>query len=297
MSNVSLASYNTLTAYGEAVRTMRAFFLSKKFIEVEVQSRRSILAACEDPDSIATYTFAGEKWPLPQTGQMWLEHEILKNPMVPGVFCLTTSYRDEKKINSDRHLTIFPMFEFESHGDMNDLQALMAELFECMGFGDRSNYKEGNYNDLAHNYGVSIIEAEQEAKLAQDFSNVFFLKNFPMRSHPFWNMKKEGGHAKKIDAILHGIETVGSAERSCDVNEMRDCFYSISDGAYAQKLFNEFSKERVEKELDDYLSNDFFPRFGGGIGVTRMIRACVLAKEQQNSAGLQVPYASQVAEL
>jgi len=292
-----VTAYNTLTAYDEVVRTMRAFFLSKKFIEVEVQSRRSILAACEDVNNIAFYTFSGVKWPLPQTGQMWLEHEILKNPMVPGVFCLTTSYRDEKKINSARHLSIFPMFEFESHGDMNDLQALMTELFEFMGFGDRSGYREGNYSEVAHNYGVSIIEAEQEKKLAHDFSNVFFLKNFPMHSHPFWNMKKEGGHAKKIDAILHGIETVGSAERSCDVNEMLDCFYTISNGAYAQKLFAEFSKERVEEELKSYLSHDFFPRFGGGIGVTRMIRACALSKEQQNIAGIQAPYASPIAEL
>jgi len=27
------------------------------------------------------------------------------------------------------------------------------------------------------------------------------------------------------------------------------------------------------KELDQFLSYDFFPRFGGGIGVTRMISA------------------------
>ena len=30
-------------------------------------------------------------------------------------------------------------------------------------------------------------------------------------------------------------------------------------------------KERVLKELDEFLAHDFMPRFGGGIGVTRMI--------------------------
>ena len=50
---------------------------------------------------------------------------------------------------------------------------------------------------------------------------------------------------------------------------------------YADLLFKLFGKDRVEKELDEFLSFDFFPRFGGGIGVTRMISAlekCGVAK-------------------
>ena len=50
-------------------------------------------------------------------------------------------------------------------------------------------------------------------------------------------------------------------------------FHTISDGMYANLLFKLFGKERVEKELDEFLNFDFFPRFGGGIGVTRMISA------------------------
>ena len=30
-------------------------------------------------------------------------------------------------------------------------------------------------------------------------------------------------NSNKIDVILHGIETIGSAERSCDKDEMRKC--------------------------------------------------------------------------
>ena len=58
-------------------------------------------------------------------------------------------------------------------------------------------------------------------------------------------------------------------------------FQTISDGMYADLLFKLFGKDRVEKELDEFLSFDFFPRFGGGIGVTRMISAlekCGVAK-------------------
>jgi hypothetical protein len=58
---------------------------------------------------------------------------------------------------------------------------------------------------------------------------------------------------------------------------MRDTFYTISGGEYANTLFSQFGKARVEKELEDFLKTDFFPRSGGGIGVTRMIRAMKLS--------------------
>jgi hypothetical protein len=72
---------------------------------------------------------------------------------------------------------------------------------------------------------------------------------------------------------MHGQETIGSAERATNVDEMRDNFHTISDGEYAGLLYNHFGKKRVEDELEEYLKHDFFPRFGGGIGVTRMVRA------------------------
>ena len=58
---------------------------------------------------------------------------------------------------------------------------------------------------------------------------------------------------------------------------MRRQFYNISDGQYAKILFSNFTKERVEQELDEFLKFNFFPRSGGGIGVTRMIRAMKLS--------------------
>ena len=54
---------------------------------------------------------------------------------------------------------------------------------------------------------------------------------------------------------------------------MRDTFYTISNGEYAQLIIDKFGRSRVEKELEDFLSFDFFPRSGGGIGVTRLISA------------------------
>ena len=67
--------------FTEVTTALRSFFLSKEFEEVHTQNRLSILAACEDPTTVASYNYAGEVWPLPQTGQMWLEYELLQ-----GVF-------------------------------------------------------------------------------------------------------------------------------------------------------------------------------------------------------------------
>ena len=104
-------------AFSLVVNKLRSFCLDKGFCEVSTQDRLSILAACEDPDTVATYKYMGETWPLPQTGQMWLEYELLTKPELPGVFCVSTSYRNEPNPVPGRHKLIFPMFEFELKGD------------------------------------------------------------------------------------------------------------------------------------------------------------------------------------
>jgi aspartyl/asparaginyl-tRNA synthetase len=251
---------------------MREFFLSKNFYEVPTQSRLSILAACENPHSIATFNYNGEIWPLPQTGQMWLEHELLKNPHWEGCFCISTSYRQEKNPIPGRHELIFPMFEFESKGGMKELLKLESELLEHLGF---DSPVEVNYDEVCQEYGgVEILEDEHESRMWREKGSVVSLQNFPLRTNPFWNMKhNETNIFNKVDVILYGQETIGSAERSCDVEEMKHNFYTIENGKYAAKLFELFGKERVESELELFLSYNFFPRFGGGIGLTRMARA------------------------
>ena len=106
--------------YNYVVSKLRSFFKSKGFLEAHPQNRLSILAACEDPWTVASFDYAGSVWPLPQTGQMWLEYELLKNPEAPGYFCQSTSYRQEPNPTEGRHDLIFPLFEFEMHGGMDD---------------------------------------------------------------------------------------------------------------------------------------------------------------------------------
>jgi len=269
---------NTKT-YNELVQKMRGFFLDKGFIEVPTQSRLSILAACENPHSVKTFEYSGEIWPLPQTGQMWLEYELLKNPEWNGVFCVSTSYREEKTPIPGRHELIFPMFEFESKGTMYDLVKLEEELLVYLGF---NKPKSATYESLCAEYNTEILENEHETKMWNEFSESISLQHFPLRTNPFWNMKHgTNGIFNKVDVILYGQETIGSAERSCDVEKMREMFYTIENGGYCAKLFELFGKERVEKELEEFLSMEFFPRYGGGIGMTRLARAYELLKQEE----------------
>ena len=266
--------------YNELVQKLRTFFINKGFKEVPTQSRLSILAACENPHSITTFNYCGEVWPLPQTGQMWLEYELLKNPEWEGVFCISTSYRQEKNPIPGRHSLIFPMFEFESKGGMKELVKMEEELLDYLGFDKPVNVA---YEQMCSEYGnVQILEHEHEQKMWEEKGSVVSLQHFPLRTNPFWNMKHGTNNVfNKVDVILFGQETIGSAERSCDVEKMREMFYTIENGGYCNKLFELFGKERVESELEEFLNLYFFPRFGAGIGMTRLARAYQLMKEEK----------------
>lgn len=262
-----------IQAYSRVVNQLRQFCLDKGFVEVHTQDRLSILAACEDPETVATYEYMGQTWPLPQTGQMWLEYELLKNPELPGVFCVSTSYRNEPHPVPGRHKLIFPMFEFELPGDIDALQTFETELLAHLGF-DAHTFVFQTYDQLKEHYQTDELTHQHENKMEKDFGPVVFCRDFPIYTSPFWNMRRKGEtHAHKIDVILHGNETIGSAERSSDVAAMRKQFHSISGGKYADKLYSLFGEKRVEHELNEFLGLSFFPRSGGGIGLTRLIDA------------------------
>jgi len=259
--------------YHEVAKKLRNFFEDKGFIEVHTQSRLSILAACEDPTTIATYNYAGQVWPLPQTGQMWLEYDLLTNKDYHGVFCQSTSYRQEPNPIEGRHDLIFPMFEFEARGEFEDLINLKKELLLYLGF-DKEIIQRKTYEEISKQFNVKSLTAKEEDRIYNEITPALLLTDFPEHTSPFWNMKRNTikETANKVDAILFGIETIGSAQRETDTEIMEQRFHSISDGMYANLLYSHFGKHRVLKELHEFLSLDMTNRFGGGIGMTRMIR-------------------------
>lgn len=262
------------------VKKLRGFFLPKNFIETFPQPRVSVLAACENPESITPYIFSGIKYPMVQTNQMWLEYDILKYPEIGGVFCLTTSYRDEKSPIEGRHNKIFPMFEAEHTGDYNNLLDTLSELCVHLKFVNSINdIRFFTYDELCDKYGVSILESEHEEMMWREYGDVIAITHFPERTSPFWNMKSIGFNKNgestyaKCDFIICGQETIGAAERETDIGKMKSMFHTISGGKYSEILFNVFGEERVNSELDDFFNLPMVQRWGFGMGLTRLHRA------------------------
>ena len=167
------------------------------------------------------------------------------------------------------------MFEFEGKGSIEDLKKTEKELLEHLGFEAPVSI---DYEQACRKYGVETIGDKEEEKTKIDFGTSVSLEIFPKRSHPFWNMKYLGNNLfNKVDVLLYGMETIGSAERACDPDEMLKFFNIVSNGDYKKLLFNKFTEERVMEELDFYLSLPMIPRYGAGIGMTRMERAMKLA--------------------
>ena len=260
--------------FTKVVSKLREFFLGRKFIEVHTQNRLSILAACEDPFNVQTFHYAGKVWPLVQTGQMWLEYEILKKPDVAGYFCLTTSYRMEPNPVPGRHDIIFPMFEFEFKGNKDELVQLQKELLVHLGYNE-STFYVNNYRAIADEFDTLVLEHEHEERLYKEKSPVSFITDFPEFTSPFWNMRRnpDDDTSYKVDVILSGMETFGSAERESDKEVMRNRFNTIMDGAYKNKLYELFGQERTDAELEEYLELNFILRSGCGIGLTRLIKS------------------------
>lgn len=266
--------------FDSMVQKLRGFFIPNGFKETFPQPRTSILAACEDPKTIRKYTFSGIEWPLIQTNQMWLEHDIMMYPELGGVFCLSTSYRDEPNPIPGRHNRIFPMFEAEHIGDYEHLLNTLSQLVEHLGFvKSKSEIKFFTYDELCEKYGVSILEAEHETKMWEEYGDVVAITHFPQRTSPFWNMKQIGFNKHnepiyaKCDFIICGQETIGAAERDTNVERMRENFHTISGGEYAEILFDLFGQERVEGELEDFFKLPMVSRWGFGLGITRIERA------------------------
>ena len=63
-----------------------------------------------------------------------------------------------------RHDKKYPMYEFESHNNINDLIELEAELLQYLGFDKPNNLY---YEDACKWYNVDTIEAEQEEEMIE----------------------------------------------------------------------------------------------------------------------------------
>ena len=82
--------------FNAAVNAMRSFF--KKRDLLKYIPKMLVFSYMRRSTTVAQYNYEGNVWPLPQTGQMWLEHVLLENPDFNGCFTVSTSYRNERTL-------------------------------------------------------------------------------------------------------------------------------------------------------------------------------------------------------
>ena len=119
-------------------------------------------------------------------------------------------------------------------------------LYDKYHSAHNKNYMYELIKNVIHKeYEVDILETEHEQKMCEQYGEATIIQHFPERTSPFWNMRHKGdGIFNKVDVILYGQETIGSAERATDKVEMRQMFETISDGGYKEKLYDLFGKDR-----------------------------------------------------
>jgi len=195
--------------FDKCVSIMRTFFKVKGCIEVYPQ-HLSILV-CEDPQTITTFQYENQLWPLPQTGKIWLEYEMLKDHS-PGYFCVSTCYRNS---------SILPMFEFELKGGLDKMIELEHQLLEFMGF-KTNDYTEVCLTDIPnHMWTISqksvIIHGIETITLAEHSTDPIDMRNRFNRDN-LYNI-----FGKRVEDELDLFLNHTFIERSCggiDITQM-----------------------------------------------------------------------------
>jgi len=252
------------------------------------------------------------EFPLDQTTQMYMEWLIrtdleFKLGKYHGMYCIAPSFRHEdyRKIIDGRHLAKFLLLDFEAiAGTRIDeayakLVSTLLDIIKAFGFGTKVRMMSAR--DINPNGPVTSID---EARLAQDGDYTpVLITNFRGIDEPYWNMQHINYTGDtvtdtfyKIDVLLPVemptgqivmMEVIGSAVRSNDSKVMRERFYNIQGGQYAQNLIDKFGEKRVEYELKQYfkvLEENPMITLGGGIGINRLIKALnFLEKYVQNN--------------
>lgn len=258
-------------------------------------SEPSILAACEDPETLLHYKEAstGRLFPLQQTNQMWLEYMLLSSIKagkgINGLYCITESHRDEingHTRHKDRIINKrFNMFEFELRGGFDKFLEVFTKVLTDLGV------KETHIKPISYQYACEMLGKDPDTYILNDDDEVWLnskvapcvlLTYFPERTNPFWNMRTNPltGNAYKCDLIIGGMECAGGAERSTDVAMQEKRFNSLPN--YKEKLYSEFGKDRVLAELDYYFSllTPDAIRSGCGIGLSRLAVGLERYKQQ-----------------
>lgn len=248
--------------YNIVIHRLREFCDKLNFIELFTQNKLGILTVCDDPKAMCTFNYGGYVWPLPQSNIIWLEHELLTNQDLTGIYSICTMYKNDPDYTKKNIENVFeadivtPKFEFVTFGQYSDIIATIVNLLRELGFLEK--YVFTNYNHIAKRRGSKELTIDDLAPSKQ----VTFVEYIPIKK---WGMK----YTTKV--YIQQKEILVLSEHLTESNELLETFLTLDDGHLSNYLYAQFSKERVDDELFKFINTRGKPTVSCSIHIPNLM--------------------------
>lgn len=289
------------------IRGADDYFREQGFVWVpSVPHIVSITGACENIDTLYSFDYHGHEAFLTQTGQTALEEMTQELEKV----CTTIhSFRKEEVVDN-RHLTEFPLVEFEFRYEPekedgfdlllenieNTIYSMVKnvvktekESLEKLGVDyERLENLKKSFNRISYTKAVEILgikwgedlKSEHESKLMAEFGDKpLFITRYP-EEIKFFNMQPNRNNLKIVNSadllLPPGGEAVGSAVREHDYDVLIDRL----DKSEMMRLLRARGKDI--KDFESYLNlikDNPVPHAGCGIGLNRVTQYVLNEKD------------------
>lgn len=276
------------------LRGAEEYFIQHGFVNVPtVPHIVDITGACENVDTLYSLNYHGREAFLTQTGQTALE---LLTSSLEKVCCTIHSFRAEETVDA-RHLTEFPLIEFEFRYEADGFPQLLSHIENTI--HSMVNYalktESGSLQELgadvnalqklktpfpriAYDDAVKMLDLpwgsdlkhEHEAVLTAEYSGPVFVTKYPEKIK-FFNMQRNKDNPQLVNSadllLPYSGEAVGSAVREHDYNLLVEKLRN-------SEMFAILSKRG--KILDDFkpyleeVRDSAVPHAGCGIGLCRV---------------------------
>lgn len=240
-ASISLNTYNT------SMRKMNNFFWQEGL--TQVYPSHQVSALVNPQGSLST--------------QLHLEKSLMLQPRALGYWA------------PDMRST--PTINFAIHGNIHVLRSLLSRLCDHFEFPKATerradiSYTHQGYaivkQDRARELcGTENLTEEHEQQLTDEFGPVVLLEHFQDAT---WNVRRfSGGKFAQVNLLIGEERCAVSSELETNKERMRHRFYKHSD-----RLRDLYGYDRLQHDLDDYLSLPMVKRIGGAIDIISLVRA------------------------
>lgn len=234
--------------YDHIIKKLRLFFSRLGYKEIIIDENETLCDIISvNIRNAILYNHNGTVTPLPQSRHLLLKLELLKNPQYKGLYTITNVYKSgiNSEMTSDN---IYPLFEFVSSGNMEDLIHLNLQFSKFIfntenitikHYSTISKYcdiRKENYTKLCNKYCQP--NSKYKILLIRDCSKSDVDKLC-------WKYSSDDTVYKTIDMLVNGIKIMESGER--DGNTSQIILEILTHNDYIDQLCSLFSKEKVDE--------------------------------------------------